>query len=513
MRLPLLGGSYSGFSTNVSSQEMINFYWEQPPKHELHMGSAFPSPGSFPFTVFVTNVRGMIYSQNLGLLVVATSNQVHVVQADGTRIQLTGTLDTVSGNVAMCVDPTTGYVMMVDGTSGYKLDAVNITKIVDADFPSNPSTCAYVDGFFLVNSPNTRKGKFQWSAPNDCLTWDALDTETLLTLDTYIRQILINGRDIWFFGNTKSEVWYLAGQDSDHPFQRIERIESGIPGSLGTSPYTLACQFDNTVMWVETNTRGEVRVVRANGYAPQVVSTPEISLKMKRAFAGGGGADPVFHAHVRMWNGHEFFSVTLTPADITLLYDASTGEWHQESGTFFAGEPTISPYVFFAYCPSFAQKYIVASAQDTRLWYISDDIYTRNNSGVLIERRITGPLIALENEGILRIPEVQLDIEEATLSSLDATSGGIITLSYSKDGGHTYSNGKNFNIGQGGVGQSYHTRLKKSKLGWAHLWNFRIYTNASHKVIIKGLYGRLPQEPYTGFAQAASGNTQAPLKK
>jgi hypothetical protein len=136
-----------------------------------------------------------------------------------------------------------------------------------------------------------------------------------------------------------------------------------------------------------------------------------------------------------------------------------------------------------------------------RVYSLQQSIYTWNSANM--ERRLTGPLIAAQNEAQLRFSEVQIDIEEGVADVTDTGNDDELTLYYSKDGGHTYSTGTQLALGVGAT-TGYATRLVKRKLGKGRLWNFRIYTDTPRKIIIKGAFGRIYGEPLRGFDSRGS---------
>jgi hypothetical protein len=116
-----------------------------------------------------------------------------------------------------------------------------------------------------------------------------------------------------------------------------------------------------------------------------------------------------------------------------------------------------------------------------------------------MERRITGPTFHTDNEDRLRVSEVQIDVEEGVIDNADAGNDRQLTLYYSKDNGHSYSSGKQLDIGEAAV-DGYNHRLMMRKLGQARHWSFRIYSDTPRKLIVKGAYGRIYGEQKSGFA-------------
>ena len=91
-----------------------------------------------------------------------------------------------------------------------------------------------------------------------------------------------------------------------------------------------------------------------------------------------------------------------------------------------------------------------------------------------------------------RLSSVQLDMEEGTGDPNNDTDTSV-WLSYSKDGGHHYTDEVERSIGNKG---QYAHRLIWRRLGHARNWTFRIRTWSPNRIIIKGLIGRQYGDPF-----------------
>ena len=127
--------------------------------------------------------------------------------------------------------------------------------------------------------------------------------------------------------------------------------------------------------------------------------------------------------------------------------------------------------------------------------YDNGKIYTLDSSvgtidSTRIPRERTSPDIT-DDEKRTRISSFQLDMEEGTGDPNDSTDTSI-WLSYSKDGGHTWSNEISKSIGDAG---EYSNRIIWRKLGRGRHWVFKVRTWSPNEVIIKGAYTRIYGEP------------------
>lgn len=483
MRIPLLGGSYEGISTNTSSQEAINFFYEPPAPGEGHQGAMVPAHGSARFeTLDAATIRAMLFDPGDGLLYVVNGDSFYEVTSTPVPTDK-DTLATSSGRCELALNPLSREILIVDGTQGigYDIATDTGTNIADADFPDSSNTCAYVNGRFLVND-TTVAGKMWFSDINDVTAWPAASFVTAQSLTSPVRKIVVDKVDtIYLFGDDKSEVFYNSG-DPDLVFEKVESIETGIAAGAA------ACLFDNTVAWLTRSERGALHVVTAGrGFQPQIISSPEMSFKWERYATV---SDAIMYSLII--DGHEFIDLHFPTAGATWRYSGRTKLWSQLSGPFNAGEPTRFPVSCYAFAGSWSggTHLLGSSAADGEIYALSTSLYTWD--GVAMDRRLTGAIFASPNEDRLRLADVQVDCERGVLQSGDAGAARTITLQWSKDGGVSFSTGVSFDLGEAA---DVEDRLIVRKLGKARRWVFRLTTATTRKPVIKGLIGRSPDVP------------------
>lgn len=489
MRVPLLGGAYEGISTDTSAQESINFFFEKPAPGEQHQGALLPVHGASLFVTCPNNgvIRAELYNPVDNLLYVISNNVLYEITNLG-NITSRGTLNSSSGPARMVINSFTNEILIVDGINGYIFDTVSntFTVISDPNFPSTgPSNAAYIDGYFIVEDPNAI-GRFRWSDLNDGLSWPDVNFATAESLDSPLAQIIVDKRVIYLLGTNRGELWYSSGDDQT--FTRFEFIEAG--SLLARTEGSISIQrFDNSVAWISRNRRGQLQAVKAGAqYQPEVISTPEISRKWQEL---GTSAAHITYAY--QIDGHEFFVVTFTGSGngLTYAYDAETGIWHQRSGPFVSGLPTREITNAHAFCERWEAggelgAHIVGDYQaNGRLYVLRRDLYTWNDTAM--RRRATGQQLAADNESRLRFSEVQVDLHEGIAT-------GVLDLSWSNDGGNAWSNPRSLDINK--------PRVIARKVGTGRRWIFRVETETTGKIIIKGIWGRIYREPFAGRSYA-----------
>ena len=162
MQIPFCGPTYAGRSTNANASRCINFYPEstatQDDKSPLILVGTL---GSLIKTIISTTtqpVRGL-YSFNNTLFAVAANKLYSINLSALNGYTELGTLTTSTGRVSFADNGISAsgvggnQLMIVDGDNGYIYNVTGLgtfTTINDADFISNPTQVAYIDGYFVV---------------------------------------------------------------------------------------------------------------------------------------------------------------------------------------------------------------------------------------------------------------------------------------------------------------------------------------------------------------------------
>jgi hypothetical protein len=323
MKIPFLGGAYEGRSSNVSPETCINLFYEKGVSGEALVGTAGSTVLTAGTSTTEAEVRGGIAYNNLAYFVIG--NTLYEINAGGTATSR-GTLNTSSGRVSMAHNGvrTSGnqQIMIVDGTDGWIYDnsTSTLTQISDTDFVA-AKTVAFIDGYFVFNE-NTGSGRFWLTNQYDGTTIDATDFATAEGWPDKILSVLADNRELFLFGEETIEVWYNSG-DTDNTFQRYQ---GGFKQHGCVAPFSPA-RFDNSVIWLSRNDRGNAQVVRlGEGYMPRIVSTPELDYQ----FSTYGSVEDAF-GYTYQHEGHEFYVLTFPGDNATWAYDAATQMWHQRA--------------------------------------------------------------------------------------------------------------------------------------------------------------------------------------
>ena len=167
MEISFTGGAYKTFSTNLNAQECVNFIPVMGNEGPALRGS--PGLKEWVDTANYAEVRGVKKMGEVLFTVVGSS--VYRMSDGGVKTTCTGALETTTGALPESRMAENGsQLMIVDGKYGYIVSGTTVTRITDEDFPENPESVTYQDGYFIVTY--SYSGRCYVSALNDGTSWD-----------------------------------------------------------------------------------------------------------------------------------------------------------------------------------------------------------------------------------------------------------------------------------------------------------------------------------------------------
>lgn len=458
-----IGPTYALAHLSAGAQRLVNLY---PEVHETgprkgNVARFVGTPGTrLRATLGLGPIRG-IHRASTGQVFVVSGSSVYEVFSHFTAAQRSGSLDTATGRVTMADD---GVRMLIGsgGNTTYQVPLLlgsAVSAIADADEPGGHVT--WQDGYFIHSVPGT--GRFAISELN-AITYDALDTATAEGRpDTLVTAISAN-RMLWLIGSETTEVWWNSG-NPDFPFERNQNafIETGTIAA-GT-----CVRAGGSVAWVGNDERGLGTVWHARGFQPFRISTHAV----EHALAGYSRLTEA-SAFSYQQGGHEFYQLSVpgvpgsaTDSGGTWCYDFSTGMWHERSYLSSTGE---EPHRAWVGAIAFGQV-LVGDREDGRLYTYDLTQYT--DDGQPIRRlRQTQHISQEEKEIVFR--DFMLQAEPGVGLSTGQGSAPVAVLSWSDDGGHTWSNEHQASIGRQG---KYKNRAIWRRLGRGRDRVFRVATS------------------------------------
>ena len=452
-----IGPTYTLAHPSAASQRLVNLY---PEVHE-----AGPRKGNVARFVGTPGLRNRVelgsgpirgvHRANTGQLMVVSGNAVYEVSSHWVGTLRSGTLGSSLGRVTMADDGT--RVVIGDGSgTAYQVPLAAgsaLAAVSDADCPGGH--VAWQDGYFIHTAPGT--GRIVISGLN-ALTYDALDTATAEGRPDKLVAVLSVNRLLWLFGEQTTEVWWNSG-DQDFPFARNDSafIETGTVAA-GT-----CARAGGSVAWVGSDERGRGTVWHARGFVPARISTHAV----EHALSGYARLAEA-SAFAYQQAGHEFYQLTVPASNSddggTWVYDFSTGLWHERSYLSDTGE---EPHRAWVGTVAFGEV-VVGDREDGRLYTYELDYYTDDGDEI---RRVRQTPHVSQAEKRIRFNAFELQAEPGVGLSSGQGSSPTVLLSWSDDGGHTWSNEHETSLGAQGA---YKNRARWTRLGAARDRVFRV---------------------------------------
>lgn len=422
MKIPAFAnGFYTSQNPGADCELCVNWYPERMESPGAKTDTVlYPCPG---FSAFATlspgPIRGM-WHQN-GLTVVVSGFNAYLVDSLGAST-LMGVV-AVDGNPAVITSNGDGggQIFITSGDTGYCYDigtTAFTTEITGA------TTCDFLDGYIVVLDATTSTMKV--SGLNDATAWDPTQiAQRTQGGDTWVAMRIINS-DIWLMGSQTSEAWYNQGT---FPFPFGPR--SGAFIQQGCAAAFAMNSLNSTLVWLSQNAQGAGMVNRLDGYAPVRISTHALEF----AIQGYARTDDAV-SFVYQEQGHTFYVLNFPTANATWVYDSATNLWHQRG----YWNPNLTD--FQCYRP----QYFCHTANNVNLVgdRLTGAVYTMaittatdvDGAGI---RRLRRFRAFSDNERYVFYSNLQFDMESGTALSSGQGSDPQVMLSWSNDGGHTFS--------------------------------------------------------------------------
>jgi hypothetical protein len=466
--LPIAGGFYQSSSLPISAQQCINWYPNIVQAPALSQETLFGCPG---LSQLVTT--GEISQQNRGVHV--KNGIFYFVNADklyrlnddggGTFSYTSLGIVTGSGKVSMA-DNGTQLMILDPGGDGfiYNEDAgTPFQQILSAGFTANgdPQIVVFIDGYFVCT---TDSKKFISSAPNDGLSWDALDAGTAEADPDIIRSAFVFQNQLFILGSETVEVFENVG-GTGFPFQRIGGfiIPKGISSPFGITATT------NSFVFIGAGTNESAAIWGFTGNGVEKISTTAIdSVLSKLSDSELAQVTAVSYA-----DSGAYFSGFALP-NTNFFYDSISGRWH-ERRSFSGGQTQRWRGGFMAQAYG---RVIVGDILDGRIGELDMSVYSEYGNTIFRRIRLQ-PLFNLGNAIFASSMELTMESGVGDLEVIEPK----IRMRHSDDA-KKWSNELKRNIGRMG---EYAKRAIWRRLG--RIPRFRIFeftmTDPVKPVIIK----------------------------
>lgn len=342
-------------------------------------------------------------------------------------------------------------IMLVCQAGAFTLASDTIADLGDADLPSPTDVC-FLDGYFFFGIADGRCFASGLNATtvasNDFTTAEAKS-------DTLYRVIPWNGQ-LFICSSGSIEVW--AGQPvnvTGFPFNRVAVIQRGIAGQGAISGHEDG--FGKGLLFVGDDNA----VHRLNGYTPEKVSPPDLD-RLIEAVAD----KDTLNASVYISAGQPIWALSC-PA-WTWEFNLNTQKWNErESYQLTRWRGSRSFYAF--------GKWLCGDTESGNIGQISGSTHTEFGQPLIAEVR-SAPVHKYPNR--LRCARVDLDFSPGvgivTGSDPNETDPSV-EVSYSDDGGYSYSNPRLRKLGRQGKPMTRISLFNNGQTGaQGRIWRIRM---------------------------------------
>ena len=432
MEINLIGGTGQGRNKLQNANLCQNFFVDVDKEGNA---SLIGSPGlkEFADTGHPREVRGgILYGTKIYMVV---GEQFFSVDSSGSATRIFGVLDSTYGRVTLA--KVTGQIGIVDEANYYLWKESTNQLVKQTGLTFTPESIADQDGRFIFNALDS--DTFYISGLNDGETIGALDYASAEASPDYTRTIVSDHRELWHFGDESIEPFYNSG-NADFPFERVSGafIDRGLGAVESVAP------VDNSLMWLDNL----FQVVRANGYVPQTISTPDIAYQIAKCTTK---TDAIGYPYTL--ENHYFYTLVFPTDGKCFVYDAATQLWHTRTSGADDSRHRGNMSLLFG------GNWIIGDYKNGKLYTYDLDTHT-DNSEVMVSRRRAR--VRSKGRKLMRHSRLELEIETGVGLYTGQGSDPKVMMRFSDDNGRTWSNERWRDIGKMGKTK---TRVRWNQLG------------------------------------------------
>ena len=458
MIIDLLGGSYTYKDAGWNNQRTINWIPKVSAEQEKNktQTALVARPGLTRFAEVTGNcVRGLFTARTLSserCFAVVDTNlyEINYDHSATLRGALTGCATGTCSKVYMKLN-NNSELMIQDPLAGYVFDLTDnsLTQITDVDYP-NGNTLDYSDGYFIISDAD---GRVTFSELGEGTNWDGFNFFTPSFKPDKVKAVVAFREEIYCFGDETIEVYI---NDGETPFIRQSR----------TSIYYGLTARDSVASWHggvfflgHSQAGGSEIYMMGTNYALNPISTQTICQRINEHT----NEDAEGFVQVSK-EGNVFYYLHLPSLNTTLVYDMTTGMWHerQSQRPYSDADGTYQQSMYRGKCFTvFKGKHLFGDRYSGNILQEDDNIST--DDGLIRTLRRTSPVFHKELKYI-SVYELQIDLNSGKQTS---DSDPVMMFKYSLDGGNTFESEQLIKIGATG---EYDKRIIFNKMGTARNW-------------------------------------------
>lgn len=444
-------GSATSRAPQLNSERLVNAFVEKQPQSAKSQSPIFGAPGVTAFSTAGTSPNRGSWNFN-GAAYFVQGSSLYTVAADGTAVQAaTG----IAGAGPVGISDNGQQLCVVNGAQGYIYTTggglVPITST--AFYPCR--TVTFMDGYFIFDRFGTNE--YFISALYDGLSYNGLDFASAEAQPGFVVGTAQNLQLLFIFCTGHIEMWYDAGAAA-FPFQRYA---GGVINYGTVSPYSIIKQ-DGAIFFL-----GADHVFyRLQANTPIRISTHPIETIIEQ--------DPDISQAVSSTytiQGHKMVQLDLPASNRTLVFDISTGQWHERQSwtSNTAGNVVNLGRWRGSHALEIYGKVILGDAFDGRIGELDWTVFTEYGG---IMPMICRSTTLHADRKRLFMSRFELDMEAGVGLTTGQGSNPQVMLRYSRDGGKTWSKEELWRS-LGKLGE-YNKRLRWMKMGQGFQYTFEL---------------------------------------
>lgn len=425
IQFPVIGGAYQGDLPEQNPQECINLRFAPDVNNGKHALVLRPGLTLFADTGVDSEVRGL--TELDGVVYAVVGNQFFKITTAGVVTEITNGDSILTKTGLVTMSPGLGYIVIADGTYGYvyskSTNALMLLSMEDHRFIAGGPVDYYMSKWIHTVPDSNR---FSWSEvgnPAQYATDADLSTSYLGVLEPEgdLLRVMVDKSELIAF-KKKGILFYDRMPDDDYSF----RLRAGTEMSIGLHSAFAVAKLNNTFYWLGD----DFNVYRANGYNPEVVSSPQISTRISNYSVTSDARAIAYIA-----GGLPYFQLTFPSDGVTWVYDVATNMWFKSSSwhdyVSDGKQHRANCHVYFDH------KNLVGDYRNGRIYRIDENSYADEGHSIKWIRRC--PAIDNQKE-LFSIAEIELEMGMGRGLSAGQGSDPQVIMRYSVDHGHNWSN-------------------------------------------------------------------------
>lgn len=453
---PIVGSFREDSITKINAERTINWYQVVPSTGAkdsyLHL-----SPGKKEVGTFVNGNTGRNESFSFkGFTYYVVGDTIYQVDGTPTINPIAPNFfTTLTGHVGIAANE--NEIIFVDGIKAFLWNTITSTGIdTTPNLPPGfaPLDVTFMDGsFILISGSPGMQNRFYISGLNDGTSWNINDFALINSRPTILNGVAVLKRNIFFFGQVKTEVWQDAGT-AVFRFRRQNNLlfEHGVKAIS-----SIAEGFDR-LFYLSGDESGVGSVMMVEGVTPVAISFPQMDEKIQGYTAPEDAIGFVYKI-----NGQIFYQLNFTTDNHTFVYNVTSSEWANDhlwhELEMLNGDRDIANSHTFI-----GKTHYMTSYKDNKLYELSRDFLDNNGEKIKrtrIARRMESPtferirqnefeLEMLKGVGLINIKPVSFYPPHVQPPGNASDVIPTVFLSISNDGGATYHTYKERTFGAAG---------------------------------------------------------------